>query len=333
MGKTASINVSTDGGVTYTAKTIETVTPLSGQDAPSVRQAVNGSTVYAVFTRWNALVSSTTDGLRFASQEIVVKSTDGGVTFSAGTQVATPIAQFSKTVNSLLSLGAERTGSDNAIAVDRTNANHVVVAYVDTPTLGQMQVHVAESTNGGTTWTDKFTTPLAVRSAQPAVTILDDGQIVLLYNSYNPQTDKLSQHLIATSNDFGTTTEKILATENNNTSGGPVRTFDPYLGDFTDLISLGNTFYGIFGASNADDGTLASYLLNGQLFQRCHNGTPGAAGFALTDCSAGPVAFSIDPIFFSGTSFDQQGGIPWPGTLALLGTSLLGLAALRRRLK
>lgn len=332
-GKTASINVSTDGGSTYTAKVLETVTPTSGQDGPSVRQAVNGSTVYAVFTRWNALVSNTGGGDRFNSQEIVVKSTDGGATFSAGTQVngALLISPFTTTDNSLVSLGAERVGSDNAIAVARNNANHVVVAYVDTLVLGQMVVHVAESTDGGATWKDKFTTPTVnTRSANPAVTILDDGQIVLLYNSYNTQTDKLSQHLIATSDGFVTTTEEILATENNNTSGGPVPQFDPYLGDFTDLISLGDTFYGIFSASNADDGTLANYLLNGpQLFQRCTTGTPGAGSFALCN----EVAFSIDPIFFSGTSFDQVVSNPWPGSLALLGTSLLGLAALRRRRK
>ena len=326
-GKSASLNVSTDGGATYTSKLIETVVPGAGQDGPSVRQAVNGNTVYAVFARWNTLLTTTNGGERFASQEIVVKSTDGGVTFSAGTQVATPISVFTTAVNSLNSLGQERIGSDNAIAVSRTNANRVMVAYVDSPNnTGGMQVHVAESTDGGATWANKFTTPIGVRSATPAITILDDGQVVLLYNSFDPQRNELSQHLIATSDDFATTTEKILGTETNTF---PARTFDPYLGDFTDLISIGDTFYGIFSASNADDGTLANFLLNGpQLFQRCTVGTAGAPGFHLCD-----AAFSIDPFFFSGTSFDQT-GIPWPGTLTLLGmSSLLGLAALRRRRK
>jgi hypothetical protein len=320
--KSASINVSTDGGATYTTKVIETVFPGAKQDGPSVRQAVNGNTVYAVFTRWNTLLSTSSGAERFASQEIVVKSTDGGNTFSAGTQVAALIAPFTTSTNSLGSLGEERIGSDNAIAVSRTNANRVVVAYVDSPTIGAMQVHVAESTDGGATWTNKFTTPLGVRSATPAITILDDGQVVLLYNSFDPQSNRLSQHLIATSDDFATTTEKILGDEAN---AFPAAQFDPYVGDFTDLISIGNTFYGIFSASNADDGTLANFLLNGpQLYQRCTVGTPGAPGFHLCD-----AAFSIDPYFFSGTSFVT----PWPGTLALLGTSLLGFAALRRRRK
>ena len=165
-------------------------------------------------------------------------------------------------LNTPLTLGAERVGSDNAIAVARNDANHVVVAYVDSPALGQMQVVVSESTDGGANWTEKFRTPLATRSAEPALTILDDGQIVLLYNNYNPQTDELSQHLVATSDDFATTTDTILATENNSTNNGPADQYSPYLGDFFDLTSLGNDFYGIFSASNADDGTLASYLFN-----------------------------------------------------------------------
>jgi len=130
-------------------------------------------------------------------------------------------------LNTPLTLGAERVGSDNAIAVARNDANHVVVAYVDSPALGQMQVVVSESTDGGANWTEKFRTPLATRSAEPALTILDDGQIVLLYNNYNPQTDELSQHLVATSDDFATTTDMILATENNSTNNGPADQYSP----------------------------------------------------------------------------------------------------------
>lgn len=158
------------------------------------------------------------------------------------------------------------------------------------------------------------------------MTILDDGQVVLLYNQYDTQTNRLSQHLVATSDDFATTSDTILATQVNN---NPAQTFTPYIGDFTDLTSIGDTFYGIFSASNADDGTLANYLLNSpSLFQRCTVGTPGAASFALCDNAGHTVPFSIDPIFFSGTSVAAT---PEPGSLALLGTSLLGLAALRRR--
>jgi hypothetical protein len=335
-GKTASINVSTNGGATYTPVSIDTVGGAAGQDAPQIREAVSGSTVYAAFTRWNTVIENSASGLRLGSNIVVVKSTNSGASFSAGTTVASPVTAFTNTStgdNTNLSVGQERVGGDLAIAVDPNNANHLVVAYQSVgATVGSpvMQLVVAESTDGGATFTTKFTTPTTSRSGEPALTILADGQIVLLYNNYaptdgSPSIGVLSQHLVATSDDFATTTDTVLAKEVN---GNPATQFDPYVGDFFDLTSVGDNFYGIFSASNADNGTLASYLnTNPSLFQRDFTGTIGTASFQLTDATGGPVGFSIDPIFFSGTSTPA----PEPASLALLGTSLLGLAVLRRR--
>ena len=86
QGHTASVNVSTDGGTTYTTKVIETVTPSAGQDGPAIREAINGGAVYAMFTRWNTTASSSAQGTRYGSDIIVVKSADFGVNFSAGTR-------------------------------------------------------------------------------------------------------------------------------------------------------------------------------------------------------------------------------------------------------
>ena len=85
------------------------------------------------------------------------------------------------------------------------------------------------------------------------------------YASYDPATDKFSQHLLTTTNDFATTIDTTLATESNVT---PVSQFDPYLGDFYDMTSVGDTFYGIFSASNADNGTDA--LFSTTSFQQFH---------------------------------------------------------------
>jgi hypothetical protein len=299
-----------------------------GQDGPAVRVAVNGSRVYAVFDRWTGTVESSANGSRFNSQLVVVRSDNGGAdSFMAlgpggiGVTAATHIAVFSNPQNTprstLLTIGQERiAGGDLAIAVDPNNANHVVVAYTDAPGAngaGVIQLVVTESFDGGTTWASKFTTSSSIRSGQPGVAILANGAVGLLYNSYapamgDPATGTLSQHLVTTTDDFATTNDVTLASQSNTT---PIFQFHPYLGDFFDLTGIGNTFYGIFSASNADDGTNASFT--NVSFNRRFTGTPGTSNFQLTDANGNAVASSIDPFFFSDTILNPA---PPPGVTA-----------------
>jgi hypothetical protein len=285
-GRTASVNVSTDGGSSYTPMTIESVSGDAGQDSPAIRLAIHGSRVYALFNRWNTTVETGSVGDRYNSQIIVVRSDDGGASFTAlgnGVQVAAPISVFALEENTHLTLGQERIGSDIAIAVDPNNANHVVVAYADAPGpngAGIVQLVVTESTDGGATWNQKFTTSSSSRSALPGVEILESGAIGLLYANYDPATNKLSYHLLTTTDDFATTNDVILASQSNST---PTAVFDPYIGDFFDLTGIGNTFYGIFSASNADDGTNA--LFTDVTFNRHFTGTPGTSSFRLIDAT------------------------------------------------
>src|SRR5262249_55340975 len=206
---------------------------------------------------------------RFNSEIVVVRSDNGGADdFKAlGTSgngnavtIATPVSIFTDDENTHLTLGQERIGSDIAIAVDPNNANHVVVVYGDAPgpnDANLAQLVVRESIDGGATWNQKFTTPSSVRSALPGFHILPNGAIGLLYASYDPKTNELSDHLLTTTDDFATTNDITLARQTNSlpTANGD----DPYIGDFFGLTSRGNTFYGIFSASNADDGTNAQF--------------------------------------------------------------------------
>src|SRR5262249_4949073 len=143
-GKTASVLVSTDGGSHYTPVTLDRVggSAPSGfaQDAPTVRSAVNGNTVYAIFTRWNTVVENDSDGARLGSDVVIVRSDNGGAddfkalgTSGNGVTIASPTSVFALEESTHLTLGQERIGSDAAIAVDPNNANHVVVAYGDAP--------------------------------------------------------------------------------------------------------------------------------------------------------------------------------------------------------
>src|SRR5262249_19937463 len=252
-------------------------------------------------------------------QLVVVRSDDGGEDdFEAlgpggnGVTAATHIAVFSNPdlnnppISTPLTIGQERiAGGDLAIAVDPNNANHVVVVYTNAPgdngpSTGIIQLVVTESFNGGTTWNEKFETSDSIRSGQPGVAILANGAIGLLYNSYapggpDPNADgTLSQHLLTTTDDFVTSRDVTLASQDN---PFPDLQFHPYLGDYFDLTGSGNTFYGIFSASNADNGTDASFT--NVTFNRDFAGTPGTSNFQLTDANGREVPFSIDPFFFA----------------------------------
>jgi hypothetical protein len=159
-GGTASVNVSTNGGASYTTVTLDRVGASGGQDDPAVRLAVNGNKVYAVFDRWISTVENDANGQRYNSQLVVVRSDNGGADgFTAvgaggnGVTAATHIGVFSDVQDTPLTVGRERiAGGDLAIAVDPHNADHVVVAYTDAPGAdgaGVVQLVVTESFDGG----------------------------------------------------------------------------------------------------------------------------------------------------------------------------------------
>jgi hypothetical protein len=101
---------------------------------------------------------------------------------------------------------------------------------------------------------------------------------------------------VTTTNGFKNSIDTTLATESNST---PVNQGQPYLGDYQTLVGVGNTFYGVFAASNADNGTNA--MIQNVTFLRSSTGTPGTPNFQLTDAAGAPVAPSIDPFFFKFT--------------------------------
>ena len=72
----------------------------------------------------------------------------------------------------------------------------------------------------------------------------------------------------------------------------PVKTFDPYLGDYDHLLAVGKDFYGIFSANNTPD---PNNFPQGVTFQRNHDCT--AQNLLDTD-GVTVVNVSIDPFFF-----------------------------------
>src|SRR6201993_2711477 len=124
-GRTATIDVSLDGGATYKSFSIESRN-TAGQDGPSVRPAVAAdNTVYAAFFGWRKF-----DG-KIATSDVVVVRDDSGATGANAFQglkdpsdnlpgrlvvkgVSIPWSNFP-------TLGQERIGSTLSLAVDPNN--------------------------------------------------------------------------------------------------------------------------------------------------------------------------------------------------------------------
>lgn len=357
---TAVIATSHDGGVTFT-KTFIDPTPQVVQDGPPIRIAAanDGKTVYGMYVNWNnpnfTVVDPTNGAFVFPGQVMVTKSTDDGNTWTAlnagaNSEVAATNTPFETVgLNYPISVGRERNGSDNAIAVDPKNPNHIVVAYSNAgldansnPT-GVVQLFVSESKDGGQTWSQVFSTPANVRAGQPAIAIAGDGAIGLLYNDFTgPLPDqgqpagRLETQLVITRDDFATTDTQLLASGINRngsiTPGGPPG-FDPYLGDFINLYAVGDAFRGIF-SMNSDANCLNAFFPGGVSYNRAvtgfKNGSVCASTFAYAGGDPTEAGFDprgmIDPFYFSV-------GVPEPVTLSLFGAGLAGLAAARRRKK
>jgi hypothetical protein len=108
-------------------------------------------------------------------------------------------------------------------------------------------------------------------------------------------------------------------------NNNPTIVFNPYIGDYQDLQTVDNTFFGAFSASNAANGTLA-FFPDGVAFARNFIGSPNQASFQLQDLAAGAVSFSIDPFFFSEAALLP---VPEASSLTLFSMGVLGLFVYR----
>lgn len=322
IGNKASLRFSTDGGAHWENVVIDQGTAPSLGDGPSVRVGVNGKTVYAVFQR----VLSYDPKAGVAYGQVVVMRDDyaGEGQFKAlgadGSTVASGYAPGQVTIPKggiPTSLGNERLNSDLSLAVDPHDASHVYVAYADIPGFSKetnrIQVHVRESTDGGATWVEKFTTSTADKAALPALAVANSGAVGLLYTAQHIDdagNSFLETHFVQTGDDFASSTDILLSRF---ADGNPPKVFEPYIGDYQGLVAIGNTFYGTFSASNRDDG-VNGFLPSGALFQRDFTGIPGTSSFKLTDGSGTdgsgkPVDFSIDPFYFQIPAVSTHGSV------------------------
>ena len=292
-GRTATVDVSLDGGATWNVVRIE-ARATSGQDGPSIRPTIaRDGTVYAAFFGWRTFNGA------IATSDICVVRDDNGAAganpfmdLTDGGGVQGQIVTANRTIpwSNAQTLGMERIGSTLTIAVDPNNSAIVYVGWCDRINNGAVYTaHIRRSTDSGQTWSgDLRTLP---NTTCISLAVADNGTVGLLYQQVTNQGQANARWrtvLEQTRNAFTTQTATILA---NVPATTPAPIFLPYIGDYNFLTSVGAEFRGIFSANNTPN---SSNFPNGVTYQREANfGTQ-----TLLNLAGSPVPVSIDPFYF-----------------------------------
>jgi hypothetical protein len=293
-GRTATVDHSADARTAaapagITNDVIE-VRNTNGQDRPSVRCAAHSSgVVYGLFARTTA-----SNGVNRTCDVTVVRDDNfatgaspftalTGAGGNAGVLVATGVNM--PFINAAGGLGQNRLGSHMSIAVHPGNAATVYIAWTDRTGATGTVLHVRRSTDSGATWTEILTEN---NGLNPALAVNSSGTAGCLYQQL--VAGRWETHLRRRGNAGTTWSDMILA---NTPDNNPAPAFQPYLGDYCDLMAVGSNFYGVFSASNIPNN---ANFPQGVVYQR-------NANFATNQlrnlANSANVNVSIDPFFFA----------------------------------
>src|SRR5262249_46022066 len=184
--------------------------------------------------------------------------------------------------------GQQRLGGSISIAVDPRNSSKVYLAWGDRQQGSVLTLHVRVSTDRGLTWSNDLLTLANATNAALAVNAA--GVVGFLYQqiSGTGAGQRWVTHLRRSANGINWA-DLILATT---PATFPMKTFDPYLGDYDHLVASGTDFCGIFSANNTPD---KANFPNGVVYQR---NADFATHRLLRLATTTVVAPSIDPFFF-----------------------------------
>ena len=295
-GRTATVDVSLNGGTTFTSRRIESRNTL-GQNGPSIRPAVaQNNRVYVAYFGWRSNAGDT-----ITTDVVVARDDNGATTTTPFRDLRDPsdnqpgrLVATNRTIvfSNEPTLGQERIGSTLSLAVDAAHSDTVYIAWADRVGSGDIQtVHVRRSIDRGATWSNDLRT--LPNTTNPSLAVADDGTVGLLYQQLTGtgSASRWVNRFEQSRDGFATHKDLVLATVPANT---PALQFLPYLGDYNMLLTRGggHEFLGIFSAANTPD---PANFPSGVVFLRRVN----QATHQLLDGSGSPVDVSIDPFFFS----------------------------------
>lgn len=274
-----------------------------GQDGPQCRPVAHSDgTVYAAFYGWRALTGSfPANTLVITSADVVVVRDDhwgaGGFIDLKdipgdglpGRRVITGIS-FPFMRNGATATGQQRIGGTISIAVHPQNSSIVYLVWGARSVGSFLTLHVRRSTDRGKTWSGPGDLLAVPNATNAALAINSAGVIGLLYQQVTGTGagQRWVTHVQRSPNGV-VWTDLVLA---NVPATTPVKTFDPYIGDYDHMVAVGLRFFGIFSANNTPN--MANFP-NGVKYQRNANFTTHTL---LNVNNSSPVAVSIDPFFF-----------------------------------
>lgn len=301
-GKTSNVDFSLNPAVAaakFKAASLESRGSV-GQNGPQVRPACHADgTVYVAYYGWRKQSGSWPQNTLMITADVVVARDDNGGAgakpFSsltgtdgkAGKIVASGV-KFPFRRNGKPEEGQQRLGGDLSIAVDPRDGKTVYLAYTGIDG-GVYTLHLGRSLDSGQTWATGL---LCVPKANNCALAINSEDVVgLLYQQLagSGAAARWVTRFRRTTDGTGKNWDDlILSTAPAN---DPPAQFDPYLGDYDYLTSVGKDFYGIFSANNTPD---HANFPNSVTYQRNADFTAKK----LLDLTGNPVAISIDPFFF-----------------------------------
>jgi hypothetical protein len=299
-----SLNAAVATAATGFRKTFVESRPNAGQNGPQVRTACHRSGVtYVAYYGWRKQSGSFAGNTLSITADVVVVRDDSGASGAnpfrdlldpsdglPGRIVAKNV-MFPFRRNGKPSEGQQRLGGDLSIAVSPADSKIVYVAF--TALVGtKLVLHVQRSTDSGQTWSaDLLTVPFGINVG---VAVNDSGDPGVMYQQLTGSGSSIRwvTHFRKATAAAPTVWSDLVLCDH--PALQPAKTFDPFLGDYAYLTALGQTYFGIFSASNEPDLT---HFPSGVSYQRSHD----FPSKKLMNLAGATVKISIDPFFFKFT--------------------------------